>query len=126
MKLTPVLIVKEIEACLPFWVERLGFVKTVDVPEDGKLGFVILAKDGAEIMLQTWASTRKDAPEAVGEERPPAAVGIFIVVEDFDDLKRRIEGCEVLVPERVTFYGMREIGVREPGGHFVVFAAQVG
>jgi len=26
--------------------------------------------------------------------------------------------------ERTTFYGMREIGVYEPGGHVVVFAAR--
>jgi hypothetical protein len=28
-------------------------------------------------------------------------------------------------PERTTWYGMREIGAREPGGHTVVFAATV-
>jgi hypothetical protein len=26
---------------------------------------------------------------------------------------------------RTTFYGMHEIGVREPGGHFVVFAQRL-
>jgi len=28
------------------------------------------------------------------------------------------------MPERVTFYGMREIGVSEPNGHTVIFAAK--
>jgi len=28
------------------------------------------------------------------------------------------------MPERKTFYGMREISVREPGGHIVCFAAK--
>jgi len=28
------------------------------------------------------------------------------------------------MPERMTFYGMREIGVREPGGHIAIFAAR--
>ena len=37
------LIVPSIEACLPFYVERLGFTQTVDVPHEGKLGFVILS-----------------------------------------------------------------------------------
>jgi len=32
-KLTPILLVKEIEPSLPFWVDRLGFKKTVEVPE---------------------------------------------------------------------------------------------
>jgi hypothetical protein len=30
------------------------------------------------------------------------------------------------MPERVTFYQMREVGVFEPGGHTVVFAVRVG
>ena len=42
-KLAPVLVVDRIEPCLPFWVDRLGFEKTVEVPESDRLGFVILA-----------------------------------------------------------------------------------
>ena len=52
MKLSPNLIVDSIEACLPFWIARLGFEKTVEVPHEGSLGFVILVRDGAEVMLQ--------------------------------------------------------------------------
>lgn len=33
-KLSPVLIIVDaIEPCLPFWMERLGFAKVVEVPE---------------------------------------------------------------------------------------------
>ena len=28
------------------------------------------------------------------------------------------------VPERVAFYGMREIDVQEPGGHYVLFTCE--
>jgi len=52
-KLTPVIIVDQIEPCLPFWIERLGFIKTAEVPEGDKLGFVILVKGNVEIMYQT-------------------------------------------------------------------------
>jgi hypothetical protein len=31
-KLTPILFAEEIEPCLKFWMERLGFEKTIDVP----------------------------------------------------------------------------------------------
>ena len=34
----------------------------------------------------------------------------------------RLEGAEVVVPERVTFYGMRELFVRSPGGHMIGLA----
>src|SRR5574338_152244 len=63
-KLTPVIMVEAIEPCLPFW-ERLGFSKTAEVPEGGRLGFVILAKDAVEVMYQTHESVEKDAPGLV-------------------------------------------------------------
>jgi hypothetical protein len=49
---------------------------------------------------------------------------MFVEVEDFDDVKRRLDGYPIVMPERMTFYGMREIGVAEPNGHTVVFAAK--
>jgi hypothetical protein len=123
MKITAVLMVDEIEKSLPFWVERMGFTKTVEVPEGDRLGFVILVRDHAELMLQSIESVRKDAPQFVPEGRP-AGVGLFIEVDNFADIRTRLEGYAIELSERVTFYGMREIGVREPQGHIVVFAAR--
>src|ERR1700677_256409 len=116
MKITPVLMVEEIEKSLPFWIDRMGFAKTVDVPEGDRLGFVILVRDGAELMLQTIESVRKDTPQFVPQAQS-YNVGIFIEAEDLDDILKRLEGYPPALPERTTFYGMREIGVREPNGH---------
>ena len=123
MKITSVLLVDEIEKSLPFWVERMGFEKTVEVPEGDRLGFVILVRDGAELMLQTIASARKDAPVFVPEV-PASRASLFIEVEDFADVLKRLAGYPVALAERTTFYGMREIGVIEPGGHNAIFAAR--
>jgi hypothetical protein len=123
MKITSVLLVDEIEKSLPFWVKRMGFEKTVEVPEGERLGFVILVRHGAELMLQTIASGRKDAPVFVPEGVASRA-SLFIEVEDFADVVKRLEGYPIALPERTTFYGMREIGVIEPGGHNAIFAAR--
>ena len=123
MKLTPVLLVDQIEKSLPFWLDRLGFEKTVEVPEGDRLGFVILVNGGAEVMLQTWASAEKDAPEVVPRGSAMGAA-LFVEVEDFEDVRKRLEGYPIVMPERVTFYGMREIGVSDPAGHTVIFAAK--
>ena len=123
MKITPVLIVEEIERSLPFWVERMGFTKTVDVPEGDKLGFAILVRDGAELMLQSVESVRKDAPQFAPKSQS-STVGLFVEVENFGDVLRRLDAYPIALAERTTFYGMREIGVYEPGGHVVVFAAR--
>jgi uncharacterized membrane-anchored protein len=124
MKITTVLIVEEIEKSLAFWVDRMGFQKTVDVPEGDRLGVVILVRDGAELMMQTLSSVRKDEPRFAPERLVTKGCGLFVEVSDFEDVKRRLDGYPVVMQERVTFYGMREIGVAEPNGHTVVFAAK--
>jgi uncharacterized glyoxalase superfamily protein PhnB len=123
MKITPVLIVDKIEPVLPFWVDRLGFEKTVEVPNGDGLAFVVFQHGTAELMFQTQASAERDVPQIAGQLKPRP--GTFIEVDDFDDLLKRVEGLEVVMPERTTFYGMREIMVREPGGNIICFAAKV-
>jgi len=123
MKITAVLLVDELEKSLPFWVERMGFEKTIDVPDGDRLSFAILVRDGAEVMLQTIASARKDAPVFV-PQGPASRASLFIEVEDFADVLKRLEGYPIALADRTTFYGMREIGVIEPGGHNVIFAAR--
>lgn len=124
MKITAVLVVEAIESLLPFWIDRMGFMKTVEVPEGDVAGFAMLVRDGAELMLQTIESVRKDAPQFVPNALSDD-VGLFIEVEDFADTLKRLDGYPIALPERVTFYGMREIGVRDPSGHTVIFAARV-
>jgi uncharacterized glyoxalase superfamily protein PhnB len=124
MKLTPILFVDRIEPSLPFWSQRLGFEKVAEVPEGDHIGFAILVKGAAEVMLQSWDSIEKDIPVLVPPQRQ-SSVTLFLEVDDFEDARHRVDGCEVVLPERTTFYGMREVGVREPGGHTVILAARV-
>ncbi|HET6361431.1 MAG TPA: VOC family protein [Gemmatimonadota bacterium] len=118
-KLTPLLAVEAIEPSLAFWVDALGFARTVEVPHEDALGFVILEKDGYEVMMQTIASIKSDVPAAV----PPAGASLlYIEVEDLSAIEEAIADYELLVPRRKTFYGAEEIFVREPGGNVVGFA----
>lgn len=122
-KLTPVLMVQAIEPCLPLWVDRLGWTKAVEVPHGDRLGFVILVKDGVEVMYQTFDSIEADTGPFT---RPNAAsVGLFLEVADLDAIINQLDRLELALPRRRTFYGMDEIGVREPGGHLVIFAQPV-
>jgi uncharacterized glyoxalase superfamily protein PhnB len=123
MKITPILFVDAIEPSLPFWVDRLGFTKTAEVPEGDRLGFVILQHGSAELMLQTRASLGNDLPSLAADLGHPGGC-LFLEVEDFADLLRRMDGADVVVPVRTTWYGMTEIVIRDPGGHDVVFAAR--
>jgi hypothetical protein len=118
--------VDAIEPCLDFWT-RLGLKKVNEVPEEGaeggaaRLAFVILGNDAFEVMYQTARSVAKDA----GAELAGFAgkTHLFVEVDALEAIKSALAGADVFLPERTTFYGSREIGYREPGGHFVVFAA---
>jgi uncharacterized glyoxalase superfamily protein PhnB len=122
-KITANLIVASVEASLPFWVERLGFERTVAVPESEgatKLGFVILVRDGVELMLQSRASMARDVPALA--EGPHGSV-LYIEVGDLAPVRKALAGWPNVVPERTTFYGAREIIVRDPDGNAVFFSA---
>jgi uncharacterized glyoxalase superfamily protein PhnB len=120
-KLTPVLFVKEIEPVLPLWIEGLGFKKTAEVPEGNKLGFVILEKDRVEVMYQTYTSVDQDMPAVAGDARKGPTF-LYVQVDDLEEVKAAVERAEVYMPERKTFYGATEIGVKDPAGHFITFA----
>jgi uncharacterized glyoxalase superfamily protein PhnB len=120
-KITPVLYVEQIEPCASFWIERLGFQKTVEVPDGGGLGFVILERGGVEIMYQSLASAAKDAPD-VAADINGGRTFLYVEVDRLEDVIAAMKGANIVLPERTTFYGARELGVKDPAGHVVVFA----
>jgi uncharacterized glyoxalase superfamily protein PhnB len=123
-KLTPILFVKAIEPVLPFWIDRLGLEKTIEVPEGDRLGFVILERGNIELMYQTYDSVDRDMPELASAVRKQAGF-LYLEVENLEAIKRAVQDAEVYMTERTTFYGTREIGVKDPAGHFITFA-QIG
>lgn len=118
-KLTPNLIVNKIEDSLPFWVDRLGFEKTVEVPEGKHLGFVILQRGGVELMLQSRASLAKDVA-AIADAAYRSV--LYIEVADLAPIREALSGWPTAAAERTTPYGAREIIVRDPDGNSVFFA----
>ena len=118
-RITPVLLADEIEPCLEFWTSRFGYEKTTAVPDGDKLAFAALSKDGTEIMYQTRASAEHDAPEIAAGS---GTANLYVEVDDFAATLAALDGANVVLPERVTFYGAREIGVRDPAGHLILFA----
>src|ERR1700675_2257421 len=123
-KITPVLLVGEIEPILPFWIDRLGFTKTIEVPEGNKLGFVAFQKGPAEVMYQTYASVEKDAPPAMAAAARKGPTYLYLEVDNLDAVLAAMKDVNRVMPERIAFYGMREFAVQHPAGHFITFAQQ--
>src|SRR6202162_2867127 len=124
-RITPVLLVKEIEPILPFWVDRLGFTKTIEVPDGNKLGFVTFQKGTSEVMYQPYASVEKDAPKEVAETARRGPTYLYLEVDNLDAVLVAMKDGKIVMPVRTAFYGMREFSVQDPGGHFITFAQPV-
>lgn len=122
LHLTPVLVVDEVEPCLRFWVDKLGFTAENQVPgENGKLVFASAKAGDVEIMYQTRASVLAEQPEAANEFAGHSTV-LFITVDDLDRIERAVAGATIVKPRHDTFYGTTELYVKEPGGNRVGFA----
>jgi len=122
LRLTPVLVVDSVDACLPFWTDKLGFELTNHVPgPDGSMIFAIVERDGVEVMYQTAASVLEDGTITEAEIQGHS-VGLFITVHSLDDVEPLLAGAPVVKPRHQTFYGSTEIYVKEPGGNTVGFA----
>ena len=97
-RLTPVLIVDQVEPCLGFWTERFGFALENKVPgPDGKLVFASVQKDGIEVMYQSRASVAADVPD-VARELHGHSTALFIAVDDLDAVEQALAGAPVLKP----------------------------
>jgi hypothetical protein len=128
-KATPVLVVDRIEPVVTFW-EKLGLTPRVAVPdqaaEDGRLGFVILATEGTEIMYQTAASVRGDLLKSASVKEAfrtdPQQTILFVEVNRLSHIETQLRGERLVMPRRTTFYGTTEVGYADPAGNIVVFA----
>jgi uncharacterized glyoxalase superfamily protein PhnB len=123
-RITAVLFVKEIEPILPFWVDRLGFTKTIEVPHGDKLGFVAFQHGPSEIMYQTFASLGDDMP-LILDAAKKGPTFLYIEVDDLDFILSALKNSKIVQPERTAFYGMREVGFQDPAGHYLTFAQAV-
>lgn len=111
---------------MQFWMEKLGFTKSSEVPgDDGKLVFAILQKDGVEIMYQTKASVVAESPDQ-RSDLAGHSTALFITVPtigDLDEVEAAVRGAPTVKERHQTFYGSTEFYIREPGGNVVGFAA---
>ena len=121
-RITVNLIVKSIEECLPFWEGRLGFDRAVEAPEGDVLGFVVLEKDGLEIMMQTPQSLANDIVELSGATYKTF---LYIHVDDLEPIRSALVDHAKVIPERETFDGVKELVVRDPAGNVVIFGQRI-
>ena len=120
-RITPVLFVENVEPGVKFWVERMGFEKTAEVPDGNKLAFAMLQRGNVELMYQSYASADKEGA-AIAQLARKGPTFLYVEVDSLDQAIAAVEGSEIVMPVRSTFYGSKEISVKDPAGHFITFA----
>jgi lactoylglutathione lyase len=121
-KLTPNLIVANVERSLAFYVDTLGFARGMTVPEQSPLVFASVTSGPVEIFLNDAATAVKEYPAFAG--KPLGATGtMFIEVEGVDALHDRLNASvKIVMPIVTQFYGMREFAIADPDGYIITFA----
>lgn len=131
--LTPNLMTENANATIKFYCERLGFRMLMGLPfnteqpvnefsDDIPLQFAMLGRDGAMLMIQERSSLAGEC-DLFADMSVAASATYYLEVEDLDGLLAGLgEGVETLLPDHVTFYGMREVWIRDNNGYVVTLA----
>jgi uncharacterized glyoxalase superfamily protein PhnB len=119
-KLTPNLYTDDVESCVKFWVERMHFEKTVEVPDEGGLAFAAIEKGGIELMYGKWANLDKEPGVAGSYQRGTGF--LFIEVDDLEAVLVAMADVPMVMPVHKTLYGATEFAVKDPAGHLITFA----
>ena len=135
-RLTPNLMVDDVQQTVDFYCNTLGFEFIGGVPEGTQefilkpdpskaLAFAILQQGPVQMMFQSRTSLSAELPmfaqKAIG-----ASATIYIEVDNAQELYAQIEDKITLVkPLHTTFYGMNEFYVKDINGYVLCFGSKV-
>ena len=124
-KLTPNLIVENVERSLAFYVEVLGFTRGLTVPDESPLVFASVVSGNVEIFFNDKATAMKEYPSFAAT--PIGLTGtMYIETTGVDAWHERLKSTVRIVMPLVTqFYGMKEFAFADPDGYVITFAERV-
>ena len=119
-KMTAVLYAEDVAACVRFWVDRLHFEKTAEVPDGAEIAFAALQNGSLELMYGSYASL--DGDDVIAHAYRKGTSFLFIEVEEVDGVFGAMTDAPIVAPIHKTFYGATEFTVKDPAGHLITFA----
>jgi len=129
--------VTNIVASLRFYHDVLGaeLAFTVDADQTTEMPgsihngvvFASIRAGDSEIMLQDRTNLLADSPAFDDSTMPGASTTLYFRVDDVDAIAARLPAdTPVLKPLETTWYGMREIWVRDPDGYVLTIGRPDG
>jgi catechol 2,3-dioxygenase-like lactoylglutathione lyase family enzyme len=121
-KLTPNLVVADVDRSVAFYRDLLGFAVNSTVPEASPYVFAIVKSGGVEIYLNAPGPAHEEYPAFKG--RPiGGTLTLFIDVDDIRGAYAELKGrVEVVMPLEKKWYGVTEFAFLDPDGYIITFA----
>ena len=125
-KLTPNVMVEDVNATIQFYREVLGFEVLTTVPESGTFDWAMMQRDSVQLMFQSRGSLSSEIPLFTNNPIG-ATLTLYIDVADihalYDSVKEH-EHVTIAQAMHSTFYGAQEFGIQDINGYILVFAQQ--
>lgn len=139
VSLAPNLMVRDVRAAIAFYCDCLGFTLVMAVP-DGvddvvadlsggeRLRYAMMRAGASSVMVQVRDSLVEELPAlAATDPGRGASLTLYVEVADLDALAAKLPAdTEIVRPVATSWYGMRELYVRDPDGYIVGLAQRVG
>jgi lactoylglutathione lyase len=124
-KLTPNLIVADVERSLTFYTSVLGFERGFTVPEQPPFVFGSVVSGPLEIFFNERETAVKEYPAFGG--KPIGMTGtMFIELQGSGNIERLHDRLKSIVPILMPFvkqwYGTKEFAIADPDGYVITFA----
>ena len=125
-RVTPNLIVADMERSLSFYRDALGFTQDQTVPEQPPYIFVWLKAGDASVFLNAKQDPPAGQPDLFAGRQIGGTLSLYIVVDGIEELLKKVQQKEVkiAVPLHTEFYGMKEFAVFDPDGYLLIFAEE--
>ena len=120
-KLTPNLVVSDVERSLAFYCKVLGFTRTMTVPDASPYVFAAVQSGGVEIFLNAQESAVAEYP-ALGGKPIGGTLTLFIEVSDIKDCYESLNTqVKVVMPLEEKSYGVTEFAFVDPDGYIITY-----
>jgi uncharacterized glyoxalase superfamily protein PhnB len=125
-KLTPNLVVHNVEASLNFYRSVLGFQPGFTVPDQPPYIFGSVTSGAVEIFFNDHKTVAAEYP-ALGAKPIGGSLTLFIEVEGIAEILAAVQksGAKITMPLKDQFYGMREFAFEAPEGWIVTIAERI-
>ena len=123
-KLTPNLMVEDVDRTVDYYRDVLGFTLAATAPEQRPFEWAMVSSGGAELMFQSRESLSGEVP-ALRDRKIGGAFTIYIEVEDIEALYAHVQDrMPIVVDLHDTFYGAREFSAQDCNGYILGFAGR--